>query len=109
MKMILITGRTRKQGIGLVKGKLGEDYLREVAQVDLAPADMDLLKLNEGDQVLVKSGYGSMNGVARADAGLMQGMIFIPLGPLANKLIGYDTGGTGMPDYKGLPVEVLPL
>lgn len=106
--MILITGRTRKQGIGLVKGKLGEDYRREVEQVDLSPGDMDLLDLNEGDRVLVKSGYGSMSGVARSNDGLLEGMIFIPLGPLANKLIGYDTGGTGMPDYKGLPVEVRP-
>lgn len=106
--MILITGRTRRQGIGLVKGKLGEDYRREVKQVELAPGDMDLLKLNEGDGVLVKSDFGSMSGVARSNAGLRQGMVFIPLGPPANKLIGYDTGGTGMPDYKGVPVEVAP-
>lgn len=109
MKMILITGRTRKQGVGLVKGKLGEDYRQEVERVDLSAGDMEMLKLSEGDRVLVKSDYGSMNGVVRASDSLLKGMIFIPLGPQANKLIGYDTGGTGMPDYKGLPVEVRPV
>lgn len=108
MKWILITGRTRKQGIGLVKGKLGADYRQEVEQVELAHDDMVLLGLNVGEQVLVESDFGSMTGVVRKNDGLPKGMVFIPQGPLSNKLIGYNTGGTGMPDFKGLPVEIKP-
>jgi formylmethanofuran dehydrogenase subunit D len=35
-------------------------------------------------------------------------MVFIPMGPVANELVGSETDGTGMPTFKGLTVEEEP-
>jgi len=33
-------------------------------------------------------------------------MLFIPMGPVANRLIETETAGTGMPAFKGLTVKM---
>ena len=38
--------------------------------------------------------------------GLPNDMVFIPMGPWANILVGKDTGGCGTPQFKGLEVDV---
>jgi formylmethanofuran dehydrogenase subunit D len=55
---------------------------------------------------LIRSRFGQTVLSARMDSGLPEGIIFIPMGPWANVLVGPDTGGCGMPQYKGVEVEV---
>jgi formylmethanofuran dehydrogenase subunit D len=40
---------------------------------------------------------------------LPSGLLFIPMGPTANKLVSAETFGTGMPNFKGESVEVEPI
>lgn len=105
LEMLLITGRTLKQGLGLVRGKNSSDYRDEVVKVDVSRPDLEALGASEGNKIYLESDFGSMTGIARVNEGLPKGMVFVPQGPFANRLIGGGTQGTGMPDYKGIKVR----
>lgn len=102
---ILITGRTREQAEGLHKGKRSKAYHSATALVEMSQEDMDRLGIEEGRIVLLKTPYGQVEVPVRNGA-LPSGMLFVPMGPVANALIGVETGGTGMPAFKGLNVKV---
>ena len=105
LKFTLITGRTTDQGVGLESGKTSKEYHDKVAVAILNEEDMDGLKAGEGERVRVSTGSGSVViKCKRGESG--RGMVFIPLGPWASVLVGTDTGGTGMPQAKGIEAEV---
>ena len=103
----LITGRTPKQGEGLHKGKDSEAYRRATALVEMSLEDMARLGIEEGQVVRVRTAAGQVEVPVRAGA-LSPGLLFVPMGPVANMLIGAKTEGTGMPPFKGLAAEVEP-
>lgn len=103
----LITGRTPEQGEGLHKGKDSEAYRRATALVEMSPEDMARLEIEEGQIVRVRTATGQVEVPVRAGT-LPPGLLFIPMGPAANSLIGTETEGTGMPSFKGLAAEVEP-
>ncbi len=107
-KFILITGRTAGQGEALPKGKESEDYRQATECIEMNPVDRERLGLQAGQRVRVRTAFGEAVLVLR-EKELPEGMVFVPLGPGANALIGAETRGTGMPDSKGLEVEVEPL
>lgn len=103
----LITGRTVRQGITLHDGKTTETYKKEVGVVYMNGEDMEELGINEGSSVLLKTDFGQV--VVKAVKGnLPKGMVFMPYGPWANMLTSADTHGIGMPDLKGLRLQILP-
>jgi formylmethanofuran dehydrogenase subunit D len=104
--MILVTGRTTRQGVASEIGKGSDDYFGSVAVVFLTKKDMEMLSFQSGDNVELKSAHGSV--VVRCEEGKWgrEGIAFIPYGPWANLLCGSDTQGTGMPDYKGFEVTL---
>jgi len=104
----LITGRTPEQGEGLHKGKDSEAYRSATALVEMNPEDMARLGIEEGQVVRVQTAGGRVEVPVRAGT-LPPGLLFIPMGPVANVLVGTDTGGTGMPPFKGLAAEVEPV
>ncbi len=106
--LTLITGRTRKQAIGMHKGKASAEYLAATALVEMNPDDMTRLEVSEGGQVLLRTADGEAELTARAGT-VPAGLVFVPMGTMANKLIGTETLGTGMPCFKGLKVDVTPL
>ncbi len=61
--------------------------------------------VTEGQLVLISSDSGEVEMPVRT-ANLPSGIIFIPMGPTANRLVGTETFGTGMPSFKGQSVEV---
>jgi formylmethanofuran dehydrogenase subunit D len=103
----LITGRTREQGIGLHQGKESEEYRRATTRVDMNDEDMARLKVEEGQIVRVRTAAGQIEIPAHRGS-LPPGMLFIPMGPAGNLLIGTDSESTGMPWFKGLMAEVEP-
>ena len=107
-EFILITGRTSKQGAALHKGKESKEYHQATGFVELGRADRERLGLKTGQRVRVRTPFGETE-LELKEGDLPQGMIFVPLGPAANALIGAETHGTGMPDSKGLKAEVEPL
>ena len=105
---ILITGRTVKQAAGLHKGKDSDAYRRATALVEMNAADMARLGIGEGQIVRLRSATGQVEMSAHTGT-VPSKMVFVPMGPVANSLIGPETEGTGMPSFKGLTVEIEPI
>lgn len=105
MKVTLITGRTTDQGKSLELGKSSEEYLKSVATIEMNEDDMKEIGTKEGEAVEVSSKFGS-TVVRCKKSKLSRGTVFMPYGPWANFLVGADTQGTGMPDSKGIELEI---
>ena len=103
--LTLITGRSSAQGKFLHLGKDSKEFQEEVLRVDMSAEDMARRGLEGGGQVRVRSTHGEMTGRC-AQADLPEGLVFIAYSVHCNQLIGGDTDGSGMPDSKGLQVEV---
>jgi formylmethanofuran dehydrogenase subunit D len=104
-KGFLITVRTAKQGAAMEKGKNSPEYIAETTTLTLSPRDYQELGLAEGRRVEIRSSSGRELVTCRSAEG-PDGVFFLPLGPAANALIDEQTGGTGVPSYKGFPVEI---
>lgn len=105
MLATMISGRTLAQGAGC-ESKMAPEFFKAAALCHLSENDIKELNINEGENVLLKSEFGQVVLAAKADSGLPQGMVFIPMGPWANMLVGKDTGGCGTPQFKGVTVDV---
>ena len=101
----MISGRTLAQGAGC-ESKMSIDFFKAVAICHLSEKDFKSLGLSEGQNVLLKNEFGQVVLTAKKDAGLPDSMVFIPMGPWANVLVGTESGGCGTPHFKGLEVEV---
>ncbi|NPV76291.1 MAG: protein fwdD [Anaerolineae bacterium] len=104
----LITGRSGAQGTGISWGKEGEGYREAVQLVELNPADMECLGLQEGDAVRLISRYGATEALCRP-GNLPTGLAFMAFGPVANQLTGAETRASGMPDTRGFEVRLEPV
>lgn len=101
----LISGRTRAQADGLHKGAGSQDHIKATSFVEIGQEDMNRLGITVGQLVLIRSDSGTVEARVHS-ANLPPGLIFIPMGPTANRLVGTETFGTGMPSFKGESVEV---
>jgi formylmethanofuran dehydrogenase subunit D len=105
---ILIPGRTSKQGVGISEGKFKEGYRSETETLQIAPQDMQRLKLKDKDRVRLTGEFGQIEVAVVAAKGdeLPPGLLFIAYGDLSSRLMGGDTHGSGMPTSKGIDVEL---
>jgi formylmethanofuran dehydrogenase subunit D len=108
LDVVLLTGRTRRQGVGLEAGKLSEIYHEATTQIRLDPTDLEKLKIEVGAIVEVTTEHGSVVLRAEVAPRASKGMGFIPYGPWANCVISGDTDSTGMPTMKGIKAKVTP-
>jgi formylmethanofuran dehydrogenase subunit D len=106
--MLLIPGRSNKQGTSLNKGKLKEEYLQVTSTVEMNEEDMQRLNLSDGDSVRLSNNTGEFIASCKSKKtkDLPTGMIFIAYGPCSSRLMESDTGGSGMPISKNLQVQV---
>ncbi len=104
----LITGRTRGQADGLHKGFGSADHIAATSYVEICPDDMNRLGIMENQNVKLSSSAGFVEVPVRS-ANLPASILFIPMGPAANQLVGTETFGTGMPSFKGQQVKVEPV
>lgn len=106
--MLLIPGRSSKQGTSLNKGKLGDEYQTITSTVEINAEDMTRLGFSNGDKLRLKNHVGEavVTCVSKKATDLPHGMIFIAYGPTSSRLMEGDTAGSGMPLSKHLPVEV---
>ena len=107
MKAILNTGRTIHQGMA-VEHKASPDYNAAVSVCYMNPVDQMDLGIDQGARVSLTSRAGIIVLTTRAAEEVNRGEVFVPLGPYANHLISAETHATGMPDFKGEPVDVIP-
>jgi len=104
---LLITVRTARQGAAMESGKFSPAYIEETSTLYLCPDDLGSLGLTQGQRAKVKSGAGEAVVTCRPAEG-PRGLFFLPLGPVANQLVSGKTHGTGVPDFKGIPVLLEP-
>lgn len=105
IKLILIAGRSLKQGTGMNLGKESVEYRQAVATLELNRQDMARLGLQEGQAVRLKTEYGEATAQGQG-ADLPEGLAFIAYGPVSSQLMGEETHASGMPNSKGFEVEV---
>ncbi len=105
--LTLVTGRTMSQGVALESQRDDpNEWKKACARAELAEEDLANLGVKSGARVTVTSAHGSVVvEVAAAGKGSKPGVVFIPVGPWANALLGTDTRD-GIPLYKGLSVQV---
>jgi formylmethanofuran dehydrogenase subunit D len=109
LKVILLTGRTIEQGVGKERGKASEEYFNSVAVCYVDPKDLKRLGAKTGTNVRVSTVYGSV--IVRALKSLRgphQGVVFIPYGAWANRVVDPETDSIGMPSLKGILAEIAP-
>ena len=104
-RLILIPGRTMKQGTGMNIGKESEEYHKAVSTIEMNRDDMARLGLEDGDTVRITASGGEATAQCRG-ADLPEGMAFIAYGPVSSELMDGETHGSGMPSSKGFEVEV---
>ena len=104
---ILIPGRSTEQGTS-VGDKSSAQYREVTRTLRVNPADLARLGLRAGDRVRLRAGRAEIE-VTCVSAGdeLPSGMLFIAYGPESSRLLGGETHGTGMPDSKGIEVEMV--
>jgi formylmethanofuran dehydrogenase subunit D len=105
---ILIPGRTARQGTTLNEGKLTAGYVEETSTLLMCPDDMTRLGLKNGDRVRLRSEQGQVELPCQAakTGDLPPGLLFLPYGDQSSRLMSGDTHGTGMPNSKGIDVEL---
>ena len=108
MKVILNTGRTVWQGEAIESGKDLQMYVDYAAKCDMSPNQFEELGIKEGDNVEIISEHGDVVLKAvKAKEALPEGMVYVPMGPWANRVVKPDTESTAMPSFKGVPVELV--
>lgn len=128
-RLLLIAGRTSKQGCGVSEGKHTADYRAETQTLQIAPEDMMALGLRDGQRVRVSRvgsdpepprGGDVPSGLVRPSAEpevvlsvetakggeLPPGVVFIAYGEASCRLMDSDTHGSGMPTSKGIEILV---
>ena len=107
-KMMLIPGRSSKQGTSLNQGKLKEEYQKVTSTLEMNKDDMEKMGLVDGDKVKLSNEIGEtiVSCLGKKPEDLSEGMLFIPYGPPSSQLMASDTAGSGMPLSKHMMVEV---
>ena len=107
LRLILVSGRSTKQGTGISTGKDGQEYQEAINVVEMNASDMKRSGLGDGDSVVVMSEFGQVSVKCR-EGDIPEGLAFIPFGSACNRLVGEETCASGMPDSKHLNVEIEP-
>jgi len=105
--VVLNSGRTSQQGVALEVGKTSTQYFESVSYVELSEEDAGGLGVEDGDPIEISTAHGSVVVSAKVAKSLEAGAAFIPYSPWANQVFGSETGGTGMPAYKGVEASIM--
>lgn len=103
----LISGRTIHQGVAMEGGKEKEAYRQACGIIEMDSSDLKKLGAWKNTNVRVTSPYGTVIVKAiETTQGPHPGVAFIPMGPWANMVVNPTTYSTGMPTFKGTPVQI---
>ena len=104
LNVVILSGRTLRQGVGKEAGKTSERYRSSVSVCEMHPDDIASLSIKSGDNVKVSTSHGEVIlKSASSNQIINPGMIFIPYGIYANQLFNDITESSGMPNFKGQP------
>ncbi len=105
LTLILITGRSTRQGTGISAGKDRAEYQEATGVIELNQLDMARAGLNNGDTVRIRTESGATDVRCRLSE-VPEGLAFMAFGPACNRLIEGETYASGMPDSKHVRIEV---
>jgi formylmethanofuran dehydrogenase subunit D len=107
-QLILIPGRSAKQGVGLNKGKLKEEYIRVTTTLEISFEDAAELGLETADIVKISNHIGETEVQLKVlrEGKIPIGYAFIPYGPPSSCLFDGETCSTGMPASKGMTIDI---
>jgi formylmethanofuran dehydrogenase subunit D len=109
IQLNLISGRSIQQGVAIEGGKEKPAYREACGIIELDSEDFKKLGAWRNTNVRVTSAWGTVVVKAiDASQGPHPGLGWIPMGPWANSVTNPNTYSTGMPTFKGVPVEVEP-
>ncbi len=108
LRLILVSGRSTKQGVGISAGKWGAEYREATGVIELSPSDMERSGLDDGAAVRVASPHGAVSARCRR-SDVPEGLAFMAFGSACNRLVGGETCASGMPEAKQLDVTVEPM
>lgn len=109
MRVILNTGRTVWQGQAIESGKDLQMFINAAAICHINQDMMDELGIKDGDNVQIVSEYGDVIVKAvNTNEELPDGMVYVPMGPWANRVIRPNTDSTATPSFKNVPVDLTP-
>jgi formylmethanofuran dehydrogenase subunit D len=109
LSVTLLTGRTIDQGTSKEHGKSSDEYMENVAACFVDSVDLKRLGMKYNANVCVSTEYGSVVlKVLKSQRGPHPGVIFIPYGPWANRIVSPVTDDIGMPSFKGIPASIEP-
>ncbi|EKQ52801.1 MAG: formylmethanofuran dehydrogenase subunit D [Methanobacterium sp. Maddingley MBC34] len=109
MRVILNTGRTVWQGQAIESGKDLQMFINAAAICHINQDMMDELGIKDGDNVQIVSEYGDVIVKAvNTNEELPDGMVYVPMGPWANRVIRPNTDSTATPSFKNVPVDLNP-
>jgi len=103
----LISGRSIQQGVAMEGGKEKDLYRKACGIIEMDDSDFKKLGCWKNTNVRVTSKHGTVIVKAQETSqGPHPGVGFIPMGPWANQIVDPNTYSTGMPTFKGTPVDV---
>ena len=107
-QLILIPGRSSKQGVGLNKGKLKEEYIRVTTTLEISHEDAAELGLETADIVKISNHIGETEVQLKVlkEGKIPVGYAFIPYGPPSSCLFDGETCASGMPASKGMTINI---
>jgi formylmethanofuran dehydrogenase subunit D len=109
VQVVVLSGRTLRQGVGKESGKTSDRYRTSVSVCEMHPEDIAALSIKPGDNVRVTTADGNVIlKSASSNQFPRRGLIYIPYGPYANQLFNAGTGSSGMPTFKGVSATVEP-
>ena len=83
-----------------------DEYEKKTAQIHLSKEDLKKLGINKKKSVKLSNNLGSIIVEANPDPKCPEGLGFMPLSKLANKLTSYDPSISNNPNYKSIKVLV---
>ena len=107
-QLILIPGRSAKQGVGLNKGKLKEEYIRVTTTLEISFEDAAELGLETADIVKISNHIGETEVQLKVlrEGKIPVGYAFIPYDPPSSCLFDGETCASGMPASKGMTIDI---
>ena len=108
LELVLVTYHDGLLKIAETKEGTGSLYQELAAVLWLSPDDLELLGLNQGEVVELKSDAGSIVVRAKADPNSKPGMGYMPFSLYSLSLTSYDPAKASLPNFKRIEVTVLP-
>jgi len=106
--LVIVTYQDIHQWVARQRDGLGDAYQQHSAEVQLSPADLKRLGLNDGASVELKNKAGSVVVKAKSDPACQEGIGYMPASLYSNRLASYNPSISRLPNLKRIEVRALP-